>query len=728
MKKNIFILAFLLWPFIHISSQTICGYIYDKDDNPVHLASVSIDGYVESVYSNLEGYFSLKNAKEGSSILKIRSMGFEESLVVVGDSCKDCMIVRLKEKDNFLNTVVVTGTRTQRTLKDTPVLTKVISSADIKDIGAVTVFDALESLVPSIHFNPDAHGDNIQIQGLDNKYILILIDGERVVPERAENVNFSRLNVADIERIEILNGASSVLYGSNAIGAVINIITKRTNKPFEGFVQGRHKKYKTYNADAGISFNVKGLSSKTGFNYKTTDGYDLSPDSPTIYTVNPNDDYSFTQTFGYKFNDKIDAEVTGRYYEHETNNPPLSANTTHNLEKNYTVTGKLNYKTSDKNILTFSGHSDIFKQHVVYEKRNDSTGLKSDYYYTTFRLTDTWTPSKKFQIIGGYEYNRENSFSTTLYGVEPGENSSHNNNLFSQANFRILDNLESVAGLRLTDHSGFGSHLSPSVSLMYKIKDFRFRGGANNGFKAPSLKEMYYNFDMGGMGMFDLVGNPDLKTETSWYEFVSGEYINSDFNMSVTLFHNRISDKISYKYYTITDENTGADKRIAQYENLEDVRILGIDASIQWNFLNYFNVKGAYTYSDAKDLATNTQIGGNSKHNITSILSFKYSKLKIGANNYPFTLSLSGRYNSPRIQENVTTNPDGSVTTSSNNSKAFSIWRFVYTQKIPVIERISAEVQVGVDNLFDYVVADDKNTFAFVNPGRTFSIMARINF
>lgn len=708
---------------INDNENTIAGIIKDNENNPVPFVSVTIENSTITAYTNSKGQFTLNAGNHNNIFLLITCHGYED-MRIRAKRGEHKINITLTQKLNYLDEVVVTGTRTARTLKDTPVLTKVISSSDLQNTGSSTALDALESLLPGIHFDPSASmGDNIQVQGLDNNYILILVDGERIVPERKESVNFSRLNIADIDRVEIINGASSVLYGSNAIGSVINIITKDVKKPLEGYVQARYSKFNTLNTDASLGFKWKGLSSKTSFNYKNTDGYNLTPDKPAEYTVNPNSDMSISQNLAYTFNEKLNASIGGSWYLHDIKNPPLSTATTHSLDKNYTLNAKLNYNISNKNIITGSAHTDIFKSYKVYEKKNDSLALDGDYYYTTFRITDTWTISEKYQVIGGIEYNDERTFSTRLFGSEEdGQNkSSYNTNAFLQGTGSIVKNLDGVLGLRYTNHSGFGSHLTPSLSLMYKLSDFRFRTGLNSGFKAPTLKEMYYNFNMAGM--FDIIGNPDLRSETSWYKFVSAEYLNENINISLSLSHNQIDNKINMVERHVTAED-GSLKKQMVYRNIDNVGISAVDVSIQYNFLNYFQLKACYALTDAKDINTKLQISGNSKHSITSLISFRYTKLRIGEKQYPFTVSLSGRYLSPRIYENEEI-IDGIPTIVSENSKDFYVVKITYTQKIPVSGRWSVEIQGGIDNLFNYI---DDRTLASINPGRRFSIMARINF
>lgn len=727
-KRVLILLICIFCQYYFLHAQQISGYVYDNtDEKPIPYASVVVEETMQGTATDTNGFFILKLSQQKTATLIVSCVGYEETKIIyaLGSPKNKPIIIHLIPKANFLNTIVITGTRMDKMLKNTPVLTKVISQNELHDIGAVTVVDALESLMPGIHFSPGAMGDNIQIQGLGNNYILVLVNGERLVGEQTENINFSRLNVADVKQIEIINGAASVLYGSSAIGAIINIITKDVNKPVDVYIQGRYSKFNTYTFDAGAGFKIKRFSSKTTFNTKGTDGYDLSPETPTYYTVNPNTDYSINQQFKYKFNEKLNAELNGTFYSHETFNPEGNIYTTHPLSYNYTAGGKINYLNSPKNAMTLSGYGDIYKGYKVYEKEENSKALSADYYYSTYRFIDAWKPSEKIQLVGGVESNVEKMYVAFLHNLPVEKNlSGYNNNLFTQIEYKLFKNIDINGGLRLTQHSEFGMHFSPKISGMYTLKDFRFRAGISNGFKAPTLREMYLSFDHGGM--FNVVANPDLIPEESWYESVSIEYIKENINIAITVYNNNISDKITDISYWI--DSTG--KMEQHFENVANAHLNGIDASLQWRFLKYFYLRGSYGFSNAVDKATGLQLYGNSKHNGTLGLTFKRSGFRIPFTiitiEYPFSFNFSGRISSSRIDEEVSKDENGNEIIVNNSGDPYSLWRFVYSQKIPVRKQLTAEIQLGIDNVFDY--ANPKSNFMLINPGRTFFITAKLSF
>ena len=130
-----------------------------------------------------------------------------------------------------LEPIVVTATRTSQRLEDTPVITNLITRTEIEATGAENIGEVLEHTA-GIIIHRDGHGDGVQLQGLDSEYVLILVDGEPQVGRIAGKLDMARLAVENVERIEIVKGATASLFGNAALGGVINIITRKATTPF----------------------------------------------------------------------------------------------------------------------------------------------------------------------------------------------------------------------------------------------------------------------------------------------------------------------------------------------------------------------------------------------------------------------------------------------------------------------------------------------------------------
>ncbi|MDE6023382.1 MAG: TonB-dependent receptor plug domain-containing protein, partial [Muribaculaceae bacterium] len=149
------------------------------------------------------------------------------ALIAGGNSNGDVPDIVVSSPDS-LETVVVTATRTPKLLKETPVVTRVITSVDISRSGKPDISELLEQQMPGVEFSTGmGQNKQINLSGFGGGGILFLLDGERMAGESLDNPDYSRLNLQNVERVEIVKGAASSLYGSNATGGVVNIISAR---------------------------------------------------------------------------------------------------------------------------------------------------------------------------------------------------------------------------------------------------------------------------------------------------------------------------------------------------------------------------------------------------------------------------------------------------------------------------------------------------------------------
>ncbi|MEM6785562.1 MAG: TonB-dependent receptor plug domain-containing protein, partial [Bacteroidota bacterium] len=196
---------------------------------------------------------------------------------------RDADVERVVRADTVrMSSVVVTATRTAKEIEDVAVPISVVSAEEIERQGAVRLGDVLAA-VPGLHLFDD-HGTGLQVQGFDPDYTLVLIDGQPVIGRTAGTLSLDRVTVQGVERIELVRGPSSSLYGSEALAGVVNIITSRPNDGWGGTVSLRGGSYRTSDAaaDAEVGFERGGV--RLLVNRYASDGYDLTPDSfsPTI--------------------------------------------------------------------------------------------------------------------------------------------------------------------------------------------------------------------------------------------------------------------------------------------------------------------------------------------------------------------------------------------------------------------------------------------------------------
>ena len=236
MLQLIYFIIILISSFSFLFSNTISGTILNDENNPLQGTTIilSSDKNVYIGISDVSGYYHIKDVVKDSYNLKISYLGYvniSDIIDLKGNIVKDYMLI--KSLINF-NQVVVTGSKKESFIKDSPLLTHVITNDDIKISPYVSAKGALELIFPNMQTIHGEHGNagRLKAQGLDSKYTAFLVDGVKVNGEFAGNIDLSMLNLVNVERIEYINGAMSTLYGSSAIGGVVNIITSKKDKPF----------------------------------------------------------------------------------------------------------------------------------------------------------------------------------------------------------------------------------------------------------------------------------------------------------------------------------------------------------------------------------------------------------------------------------------------------------------------------------------------------------------
>ncbi|NJO88457.1 MAG: TonB-dependent receptor plug domain-containing protein, partial [Chloroflexia bacterium] len=201
---------------------TVSGFITDNDSRqPVSGANIQIDSLSLGGISDTNGHFSIQKIPEGMHHLTVSCIGYKTQKHQINVTSDDLTInIALQVSSEELLEVVVTGTGTEHYTRNAPVQTEVISGKALKEFAGRDIEDVLGSLSSSITYNRSDMGSNLKINGLKNDYILILIDGKRMNGDVGGQNDLSRINLSNIERIEIVKGAVSSLYGSDAIGGV----------------------------------------------------------------------------------------------------------------------------------------------------------------------------------------------------------------------------------------------------------------------------------------------------------------------------------------------------------------------------------------------------------------------------------------------------------------------------------------------------------------------------
>ena len=691
----------------------VSGQVVDENTGDgIPLATISVTGLGWGTVCDMKGYFKVEVPVNQPAELTVRSVGYETKTLVLESDVTGNLVVRLKKSLLNLDEVTVTGTRTEKTVAETPVMTRIVPSEVLQRNDFESMIDVLEYNIPGLRFNTDPRGNNIQVQGLENSYILILVDGERLSTTPGGPIDFDRLTTANIKKIEILKGAASALYGSSAMGMVINIITDIPKRPLEGWAKVRYGKYNDLQLDAGVGMKYKGFYAQTLFNRTSSDGYDLTPETPESFTENPSHHMTIEEKLGWN-NQYSRITVKGSLYWGEVENPWESTAPTHyrSLTKTLQVNAEHAFNDRYKLYGTYAG--DFYTRKTVYDflYLPDSTNAWS--HEQTVRLVDEFKPWDNLVIVKGFEWNGTKNYNKMQYGKEKTIRDMDDANLFAQADWMITDRLEVIGGFRYTHNSEFGSAFTPKINLMYSPGNFKIRAGYSRGFKTPGLTELYSDFNMGSVS--HNIGNPDLKAEHSDYFSVSGEYTwQGRLMLTAELYQNTVDNKINSYNVDIEDPKPGELGTELRYENVKGVRIRGAEATATYYPVSALLLRTSYAFCDALNKETGLQLSGNSKHAMNWSASLHGKLLK-----HEGAVTLSGRWDSKRISKSRRTETDDSgqevEVITTRTKPGYTMWKLTaqYTPWTWKYMRLS--VTGGVDNLFDFV-----DTSIIYDPGRRF--------
>ena len=691
----------------------VSGQVVDENTGDgIPLATISVTGLGWGTVCDMKGYFKVEVPVNQPAELTVRSVGYETKTLVLESDVTGNLVVRLKKSLLNLDEVTVTGTRTEKTVAETPVMTRIVPSEVLQRNDFESMIDVLEYNIPGLRFNTDPRGNNIQVQGLENSYILILVDGERLSTTPGGPIDFDRLTTANIKKIEVLKGAASALYGSSAMGMVINIITDIPKRPLEGWAKVRYGKYNDLQLDAGVGMKYKGFYAQTLFNRTSSDGYDLTPETPESFTENPSHHMTIEEKLGWN-NQYSRITVKGSLYWGEVENPWESTAPTHyrSLTKTLQVNAEHAFNDRYKLYGTYAG--DFYTRKTVYDflYLPDSTNAWS--HEQTVRLVDEFKPWDNLVIVKGFEWNGTKNYNKMQYGKEKTIRDMDDANLFAQADWMITDRLEVIGGFRYTHNSEFGSAFTPKINLMYSPGNFKIRAGYSRGFKTPGLTGLYSDFNMGSVS--HNIGNPDLKAEHSDYFSVSGEYTwQGRLMLTAELYQNTVDNKINSYNVDIEDPKPGELGTELRYENVKGVRIRGAEATATYYPVSALLLRTSYAFCDALNKETGLQLSGNSKHAMNWSASLHGKLLK-----HEGAVTLSGRWDSKRISKSRRTETDDSgqevEVITTRTKPGYTMWKLTaqYTPWTWKYMRLS--VTGGVDNLFDFV-----DTSIIYDPGRRF--------
>jgi len=557
--------------------------------------------------------------------------------VLIGLVMALCSSAAAEEQVARLDEMVVTATRDEVPVEQVGSSITVITAKQIEQQQKQTVADALR-MVPGldvVRSGGSGQSSSIFMRGADSRHTLVLIDGVELNDPSTTGgeYNFGFLTTDNIERIEVLRGPQSTLYGSQAMGGVINIITKRGSGRLTGFASAEGGSFYTAKESGGIS------GSTDLFNYSLT----LSRlDSSGISAAASRQGNS--EEDGYQ-----NSSVAGRLGITPTQNSDIDLSLRYTKSRNGADNGggagaddpnrvmrtdELQFRAQGTlalfndlweqklgvslNDLTRSDDNDRDAAHPLDFQRSEYHGqtVKFDWQHI-LRLHKTNT------LIVGAETKEENAKSTYYsegvwgpYTNTWDEQFARTTGVYLQDQLNLWDSWFSTAGVRVDDHSQFGTEATYRFTTAYLIKqtDTKLKGSYGTGFKAPSLFQL---FDPAN-------GNADLKPEksTGWDVGVEQALLNRQIHLGATYFRNDFEQLIDWElvdpiWFTGT------------YKNIAKASSEGVELTASYQPFDSLLMRAGYTYTKTRDKETGEELLRRPKHKLTGDINYRF----LGAGN-----------------------------------------------------------------------------------------------
>ena len=637
--------------------------------------------------------------------------------------------------------VVVTATRTENDVKKVPASTQVITQEDIKRGGATSVRNAL-SMYANIFQKSKVRGGghDIIIRGMETKHSLVMVNGRRISNEADASglgnaMSLDRININDVEKIEIVRCPSSALYGSEAMGGVLNIITKPSKEQtlLTGLEHTSEDTSHWWHADTGRIGNFS-MTLDARFNKINRSMLDTATESDPYGTAQ-----TYNASLNYYVNDHSYVNAYMDYYSQhlktDTGTPTMKPITL------TTSSGKMSL--SGQAMLEGTG-SKAYKQKNYGISWNGKTG-KNDWQIQAYMSKFNWSTTSNTKVLGSippagmegmfnfllqkkntYDFNhdehnmwaiegrdslRVNDHHRVTFGAEyvkdkvagtglgsngdgvhsiteNGKTKSSSEKTLSSYAAYLQDEIEYgkwfiVPAIRYDHHSAYGSHTSPKIGVTYNATDhFRIKTNYGDGFKAPSVSQLYYDLDMemGRGNWVHLTGNPNLKPEKSksWDLGVEAEFGKG--YGSLTYFDNDVDNLIA----SIPKGKDSNGHNLHRYENVNKARIKGLENTLGYRFNDTLEFKVTSTLLDAKDTSSGKDLTQRAR--LSQIYQLIYDDHKDTGWSAVLWNQLDYKFVTGKVWES-----------GESVKKSYSLTNFSLTRKVNKDTRVYGNVQ----NIFD---------------------------
>jgi outer membrane receptor for ferrienterochelin and colicins len=557
--------------------------------------------------TDANGIVQIPNLTKGIYSIEVSQIGYKREQIkdiYVDDQGITEVTVNLEESPFLLNEVVVTGTLQKHLFKETPIITEVISSTDLKRSGTSEVSEILRTQTGIEVGASISQTQNVRLQGLKKNQVLVLVDGERISGKVDDAVDINQIPVQSIERIEIVKGPMSSMYGSDAIGGVINIITKEpvagatnadvsvtmgSNGRQDYNVSASHSFVDLWGERSSLNFLVSGGWNKYfGIDYDTKDFFSEMPEfdrkNVSVKITGLSQDRLRFDLKADTYRDNLEWLAGGDQYVHFIDYADNAKNT---------VSGSVQYTFGAATVAKVSGNYST-NDHGSSERTGAGYLVRSSVtneLIKTIRAQVTTLPYKTSTLTVGVELNDELVTSQRVLG---GKKNITNNIVYAEDEWAIGDFTFNV-GARYSDNSRFGEFFAPRLSTLYRPTErLTLRASYGRGFRSPTINELFLDFNHVSIG-YVVQGNPNLEPESSHGINLGFDYARDDVIwFRINGYYNDVTNLINYYYVT-------PNPVVFSYRNISAATASGFDVDVDIRPVDFVMLTIGYNYNETKD-------------------------------------------------------------------------------------------------------------------------------
>jgi len=592
------------------------------------------------------------------------------------------------ENDDYqldLDKIVVTASKLEQLYRNVPENISILSSQDIDDADTIEISDLLD-LLPSINileYGSLGSTRSIQARGASNNQVLTMIDGRPINTARDGLADFNQISLSNIERIEVLRGPAATMHGANAIGGVVNVISKTGKEEMSTELTEKFGSFRTNFSSFSHGWKIKDFDYFVSYDYLSSLGH-RDNSQYMSHNINTN--------LGYEVNEGNHVRLSKGYYKSRSGSPGRIENQDLDdkllKKKEFTDLTWDGQILDDQNILVKIYHDSDSFEFVETPRPLDNSINQTDVYGMDAQFSQVWFDVFRTTFGGGYKYN-------TLNSTKSGDREYNAKDLYVETETDLFDNIICKFGARWDDYSNFGDRISPSGSFAVWILDtIKLHGLVAKSYRVPTFNDLYWpSEDWGARGGVE--GNPNLEPENSFsYEIGMGGYVFKSFKADVTYFVSKVDDLIEW---------TMDDSFWWRPTNVGKALIRGIEAEAEYIIRKNLKANFNYTLLNARDSDSDNYLIYRPKQIFKCNLTYRpISKIKIG---------LSGRYVSKRY-------------TNTSNTRTLPPY-FTMDFELAYDLNENWELLGRTDNIFNRKFQEQEG---YSIPGQTFMLGSKVKF